>query len=127
MKRYNGNVPSSDIEAACKKAKEIKPDVKNIYMRIEGETLQFVVRKRNAENAIEEHVVHQFICNPYSIKEHNTVIDGELFNGFPMCFSIPLHEKFLENYRKDQGKEYDEGLEFGFQLAGSSVACSLNG
>lgn len=88
---YLGDVRASDVDNAIKTMKNINPNAKRLYLRMEGKKLQFVGRTRDASNAIKEHVVREIAVNDSDIG------DAELdtVNGFPVCLSIPAFENAI--------------------------------
>jgi hypothetical protein len=125
MKIFQGTICENDIDVAIRNAKQAKPGVKNLYMRIDkNSNLQFIVRKKK-EDGVCEQVVYSIKCKSSDVDEYDPHFDNELIRGFSMCISIPKYEEFNIEYEKLNGKKYTKGMLFDrHAMVGTCVACS---
>jgi hypothetical protein len=123
MKDFVGTIKGADLAIAMKRGKEIKPTVKNIYIRVCDLNLEFVVRKR-VNGLVEEHIVHTVVISPDDIADHGALPD---FHGFPICISVKLTEmsvKMAKERGQDRLPDTNCSHMGGF---GFGVSCSMSG
>jgi len=121
-KKYVGNISGRTMRTAIKKALEVRPEAKRLFIETDGNDVAFVIHVKDENGEKHDVTVHKIkVRTPEDVREVEPT--DELFdNRYPICASIPAILECGTSYTNCLGERTLESDRFR-RMSSHGVAC----